>query len=128
MKKKTNKKQQEEEQARRRAEVILQVRAGKMTAKEAAKALGVSRKTYYEWEERGLEGMMDALLNRPSGRPKTKMDEEKEKLKKENEELKNRLSLSKHAEELQRLVQELPSLTDLDPDNPCLETKKKEGR
>ncbi|MDY7029858.1 MAG: helix-turn-helix domain-containing protein [Spirochaetota bacterium] len=124
--KKKNTKQQEEEQARRRAEVILQVRAGKMTAKEAAKALGVSRKTYYQWEERGLEGMMDALLNRSSGRPKTKEDPEKEKLKKENEDLKNRLSLSQHAEELRRLVMELPSLKDLDPDHPYQETKKKE--
>ena len=37
--------------ARERALVILQVRSGDLTAKEGAERLGVSRKTYYEWEE-----------------------------------------------------------------------------
>ena len=124
-----NRKKIQEEQekaiARQRAEVILQVRAGKMTAKEAAQALGISRKTYYEWEERGLEGMMDALLNRPPGRPRTERDEEKEKLQKQVEDLKSRLSLSAHVEELRRLVEGFPSLEDLDPDNPYLKNKKK---
>ena len=38
--------------ARERANVILQVQAGLITATEAAQKLGVSRKTYYEWERR----------------------------------------------------------------------------
>jgi len=29
----------------------------------------VSRKTYYEWEEKSLKAMAQALENRPSGRP-----------------------------------------------------------
>jgi transposase len=40
--------------ARERAMVILQVHGGALTAKEGAKLLGVSRKTYYEWEEKSL--------------------------------------------------------------------------
>jgi transposase len=47
--------------ARLRAELILKVRTGQMTATAAAAALGVSRKTYYEWEVRGLRGMLRAL-------------------------------------------------------------------
>jgi len=119
------KQSQEEQLARKRAEVILQVRAGKMTVKQAAKALGISRKTYYEWEEKGLEGMMGALKNRPPGRPKIKTDEEKEKLKKKVQDLERRLSLTDHVEELKRLVQGLPSLTDLNPDNPIFKDKKR---
>jgi transposase len=37
-----------------RTEMIVKVRAGLMTATAAAEALGVSRKTYYKWERRGL--------------------------------------------------------------------------
>jgi hypothetical protein len=55
--------------AHRRAELIIQVRAGRMTAVAAAAALGVSRKTWYEWEERGLAAMAEALADRPTGRP-----------------------------------------------------------
>jgi transposase len=125
MSRKKSNKEKDQNLARQRAEVILQVRSGKLTAKEAAKMLGVSRKTYYEWEERGLEGMMDALLNRTPGRPKTIKDAEKEALKKKVEDLKSQLSLSQHAEELRRLVEGLPRLKDLDPDNPYLKDKKK---
>ena len=46
------KREKEQKLARERALVILQVRSGALTAKEGAKLLGVSRKTYYEWEEK----------------------------------------------------------------------------
>jgi len=117
----------EKDRARQRAEVILQVRAGRMTAKEAAAALGVSRKTYYEWEERGLQGMMEALENRPKGRPTKEKDREKEDLMAQLKELEQQLSLSEHLGELRRVMEGLPSLKDLDPDNPYLKDKKNEG-
>jgi transposase len=44
-----HKREKELKLARQRALVILQVRSGALTAKEGAKLLGVSRKTYYEW-------------------------------------------------------------------------------
>jgi len=47
------------------------VRAGLMTAKAAAKALGVSRKTYYKWEKKGLRAMLAAERDEPAGRPST---------------------------------------------------------
>ena len=55
--------------ARQRADVIMKVRAGIMTATEGAAALGVSRKTYYKWENRALGAMLDGLENRETGRP-----------------------------------------------------------
>lgn len=56
-------------QARARAEMILKVRAGLLTATAAAEALGISRKTYYEWEERGLKAMLQELEDQEPGRP-----------------------------------------------------------
>ena len=64
--------------ARERALVILQVRSGTLTAKEGAKLLGVSRKTYYKWEKRALHAMTLALENHAAGRPPVAVDEEKE--------------------------------------------------
>jgi transposase len=76
-----HKSEKEQKLARERALVILRVRTGAFTAKEGAKRLGVSRKTYYEWEERALKAMALALENRPAGRPPASMDEEKETLR-----------------------------------------------
>ena len=69
--------------ARLRAEVILKVQAGLMSASDAAKLLGVSRKTYYKWEKRGLEAMLQSLCERDGGRPRNGKDTEKEMLREE---------------------------------------------
>jgi transposase len=121
-----SKEKKNQEQAKKRAEVILKVRSGQMTAKEAAKELGVSRKTYYEWEERGLQGMMEALSNRPPGRPEKKKDPEKDQLKKQVEDLEQELYLSENMQEIRKLIAGLPSLKDLAPDHPALGDKKKD--
>ena len=42
-------------------QVFLSVRGGTLTAKAAARQLGISRKTYYEWEARAFQGLMEAL-------------------------------------------------------------------
>jgi len=55
--------------ARQRAQLIMQVRSGLLSAQEAARQLGVSRKTYYQWERRALAAMVEALGNREHGRP-----------------------------------------------------------
>ena len=47
--------------ARKRAAVILKVRSGQMTATAGAKELGISRKSYYAWERRALEALMETL-------------------------------------------------------------------
>jgi transposase-like protein len=50
-----------------RASVVFAVRSGQITVEEGARRLGVSRKTYYEWERRALQAMTDALEDRPPG-------------------------------------------------------------
>jgi hypothetical protein len=60
--------------ARQRAELIMQVRSGSLTAKEAARQLRISRKTYYKWERRALAAMAEALVNRRHGRPPLRVD------------------------------------------------------
>ena len=89
-----HKKEKEQKLARERALVILQVRSGILTAKEGSQLLGVSRKTYYEWEEKSLQAMTLALENRPAGRPPTPIDEEKETLRERIQELEKKLDLA----------------------------------
>jgi transposase len=90
--------------ARERAMVILQVRSGALTAKEGAKLLGVSRKTYYEWEEKSLKAMSLALENRPVGRPPVPIDEEKETLRERVRELERKLDLAEKTIEVKELL------------------------
>ena len=52
-----------------RTELIVKVRAGLMTATAAAETLGVSRKTYYKWEKKGLQAMLAAEQDGQAGRP-----------------------------------------------------------
>ena len=63
--------------ARQRAQLIMQVRSGVLSAQEAARQLGVSRKTYYKWERRALAAMVEALGDREQGRPPRPIDPEK---------------------------------------------------
>lgn len=49
----------------------MKVRSGFITATEGAALLGVSRKTYYKWENRALEAIMTELEEKPPGRPET---------------------------------------------------------
>ena len=90
--------------ARERAMVILQVRSGALTAKEGAKLLGVSRKTYYEWEEKSLKAMALALENRSPGRPPAPVDMEKEALRERIQELEEELDLAEKTIEVKELL------------------------
>jgi len=96
--------EKEKRLARERALIILRVRSGKMTAREGAKQLKVSRKTYYEWEERALRGMTLALENRPAGRPPAIRDEEKEELRTRISDLEKRLDLAEKTIEVKDLL------------------------
>jgi len=80
------------------------VRSGVLTAKEGAKLLGVSRKTYYEWEEKSLKAMALALENHPSGRPPEPVDEEKETLREQIRELEKKLYLAEKSIEVKEIL------------------------
>ncbi len=90
--------------ARERALVILRVRSGAITAREGAQQLGVSRKTYYEWEERALQAMALALENGSVGRPAGYLDEEKEGLRNRVKELEKKLDLAEKAIEVKEIL------------------------
>jgi transposase len=94
----------DEDIARNRAAVVFAVRSGQITAEEGARRLGVSRKTYYEWERRALEAMTEALEDRASGRPASPKDEEKERLQKEIAELQNKLFVAEKTVEVRDML------------------------
>ncbi|MCB1205005.1 MAG: helix-turn-helix domain-containing protein [Verrucomicrobiae bacterium] len=94
--------------ARRRAEIILQVRSGQMTVSQAARALGVSHKTYYQWEKRGLQALMESLENREPGRPSIpKPDPEKIRLEKKVSDLEKRLEMMAEVFDLREMLSDL---------------------
>jgi transposase len=96
--------EEEKKQARERAAVILEVRRGQLTATEGAERLGVSRKTYYEWEDRALRAMAFALENHSPGRPPIPLDPEKEELQGKVRELEKKLYLAEKTIEVKDLL------------------------
>jgi transposase len=95
------------EKARQRAQIILSVRSGEITATEGATRLGISRKTYYQWEHRGLEGMLQALEEQQPGRPPEETDTLKDALEKENQELKRKLALAETSKAIMKRFHDL---------------------
>jgi transposase len=96
--------EKERKRARERAAIILQVRSGALTATEGAERLGVSRKTYYEWEDRALQAMALALENHSPGRPPVPLDAEKEDLQRQVRGLEKRLYLAEKTIEVKDLL------------------------
>jgi transposase-like protein len=84
---------EEESKARQRLQVILEQLGGRLTSAEAAGQLGVSRKTFYEWREKALRGMEEALRDGEPGRPPTPVDPEKEELREREAGLKRQIDV-----------------------------------
>ena len=103
----------------KRASLILQVRAGQLTAQEAAQQLGISRQAYYKWEQRGLRALLQALEDQPKGRPPAQTDPEKEQLQSRVEALEKKVRLYEQREQLRALIQEME-----EPDETGSSTKK----
>ena len=103
------KKDKQSQAARQRAEIIMKVRCGLMTATQAAQLLGVSRKTYYKWEQRGLAALLEGVQDQPGGRPETPLkqirqaqfDKELKELKQQNELLEKKLKLKDLVHQMQ---------------------------
>ena len=79
--------------ARLRTELIMKVRCGLITARQAAKQLGVSRKTFYKWEERGLSAFLKGVTDQPPGRPPDPPDDQCQLLEKQLKEAKREIEL-----------------------------------
>ena len=92
--------------ARQRAEVIFQVRSGRMSATDAAKTLRISRQQYYQWEQRALSALLTSLEDQPTGRPKTPTDPEKEQLQSRVEQLQQQVQEMEQREELRQLLED----------------------
>jgi len=102
--------QQSQQQARQRATVILQVRSGQITAKEGAHLLGVSRKTYYQWEKKALEGMMSRLEQQSPGRPETRTNPEMAAMQKKIAQLESELEVAKQTAEVRAILMDMQNL------------------
>jgi len=95
---------EDKELARKRAAVVFAVRSGQITAEEGARRLGVSRKTYYEWERRALQAITEAMEDKASGRPSIPQDEEKQRLQAEITELQNKLFVAEKTVEVRDML------------------------
>lgn len=93
--------------ARGRAEVIMKVRCGLMNASQAADQLGISRKTYYKWEQRALSAMLDGLTDQTPGRPAQPVDTRKQTLEKQLARALRDNELLKHKMELKDVLTDL---------------------
>jgi transposase len=97
-----------------RASLILQVRAGQITAQQAAQQLGISRQAFYKWEKRALKALLHALQDQPSGRPKGTTDPEKDQLKSRVEQLERQVRLYEQRDQLRELLKPMESREDRD--------------
>lgn len=112
--------------ARRRAEIILQVRSGRITATQAARLLGISRKSYYRWEQRGLDAMLSALEQRDPGRPpQPAPDPETLRLRKRVAQLEKNLELMREVRQLREDLAEFRGRANQPPERPRANPKKK---
>ena len=94
-------------QAQKRALLILQVQAGQLTATAAAQQLNLSRKTYYQWEKRALEALLQSQIEQPPGRPPKPADPEKEQLRAQVAQLERQRHEWEQVMELRQLLQQL---------------------
>jgi transposase len=106
--------------ARLRAEMIMKVRCGLMTARQAAKQLGVSRKTFYKWEQRGLSALLEGVTDQHPGRPPDPSDTPCQILERQLLEAKREIELLNHKMALKDVLMDLKL-----PKTGCDRTKKK---
>lgn len=94
-------------QARQRALLILQVLAGQLTATAAAQQLGLSRKSYYQWEKRALRALLASQAVQPPGRPRKAADPQKQQLRRQVAQLEQQRTELERVLELRQIVQQL---------------------
>ena len=115
------------EKAARRLEQILAVMRGEKSATQAAEVLGVSRETFYEWNNRALAGLRGSLVDRTAGRPPAPPEGlEKIRMKQEIDELKQQVKLLEGAILIRDVMDGVPRFTTNPvPDKPSSSRSKK---
>ena len=98
--------------AKRLAAVVLGVLTGSRTPPQAAAALGISLPRYYQLEERGCRGLLEACEPRPRGRQQTS-DAQLHMLTKENERLQRALARQQALVRLTQRTVGVPPPTDI---------------
>ena len=99
-----SKQRQHRELARKRIALMVAVRGGKLSVEDAARELGISRKTYYEWEQKALSAMAEAMTNRPAGRPRTRPKPKVEALQRRVEELQDEVIMLRETQRARELL------------------------
>jgi transposase len=97
-------------QAQLRASVIMRVQKGEVTATEGARLLGVSRKTYYQWEKRGLSGLLSGVSEQEPGRPSNLIDPEKDALQRKVAQLEAALHQAKEVEAVRMVLLDMAKI------------------
>lgn len=90
-----------------RAKALISFWTGKKTVVDAAKELGISRNRFYELEKEGLQGLVEAMERKPSGRPSNPFDPEKADLLRQISVLENLLGESLRQLELKQLIDDM---------------------
>ena len=93
----------------RRLRAVLEVWAGRQTAVAAARVLGISRKTFYQWEARALEGLRQSLTPGRAGRPSRRPDATQTRLAAETQQLREELRIWQQRERIRNLLGEAMS-------------------
>lgn len=93
--------------ARLRAELIMKVRCGLLTARQAADRMGVSRKTFYKWEQRGLNALLDNVIDQPPGRRAHPPNDRLQLLEKQLSQAHREIELLNHKMALKDVLMEL---------------------
>lgn len=98
--------------AQQRALLILQVQAGVTTATEAARQLGISRKSYYQWEARALRGLLEAVTQQPPGRPRRADRPQERRLERKADQLQKELDQAQERQKIRAALDRVRQATD----------------
>lgn len=87
-------------------QLIMQVRGGTLSATDAARQMGISRKTWYERENRVLRAMNEALEPKKPGRPSSQGDPETQKLRSQISDLQQQVLILEQRARIQQMLRE----------------------
>lgn len=93
-------------EAEQMMQLIMQVRGGTLSATEAARQMGISRKTWYERENRVLRAMNEALEPGKPGRPRSQGDPETQQLRSEISDLQAQVQILEQRIRIQQMLRE----------------------